>query len=953
VKEDEAFIGFALTPSNKLGKINEMGKETFLLSLILRNSYLAVFVNTLLFYSICANLYSQTKIDSLVKELMVSTDTNKVMVLYELAFEYRKLNTDTALQYANEGLKLGEKIGFQRGIAESNNIIGIIYRMQADYIEALKYHEKSHEIFNELNYKPGIANCLNSKGILYSRLRQIDKALSFYLSSLKIHDELNDKQEIANLSNNIGTIYQKKGILDTALFHYRRSLSMNKVLNNVSSIGYCFINIGEIYENLEKYDSAAYFYFESLRIFENLEDKRGLINSNFYVGKYYNSIFEFEKALPFLTIAFENAREVGTIEQVGNTAKELAKSYGKLRQFEKGYYYQGLSDSIVYRLNLAEVEKSIALTEIYYEIEKENEVRDLKLKRQKLLRNFSIIAFGLTLGLAFFILRNYRIKNKANKLLAEMDEMKSRLFSNISHEFRTPLTLILGPLEEMLELEKEKKPGKKAVQMMQRNANRLLDLVNQMLDLSKVDAGSTKLELVEGEIFKAMRVMILSFASLAEKKKIDFSYQLPGKKLVTWFDPDKLEKILNNLISNAFKFTPERRAVKVEVRLDQQHERPSQPARLLITVEDSGKGIPDDQLEKIFDRFHQVEEAKEFETVGTGIGLALTKELVEVMHGKISVESQVGKGTKFNIELPVGKEHLKESEYVIRESDATMSERKAREPVTMTEEEEYREEICSDEESSMGYPIVLTIEDHEEIRTHIREHLEDNFRVLEAANGKTGLDIAIENVPDLIITDLMMPEMDGVELCKRLKTDERTSHIPVIMLTAKASIEDRLEGLETGADAYVTKPFHIKELRLRVSKLIEQRNKLRERFSREITLEPKDIAVTSTDERFLQKAMACVEEHMGDSDFDVGQFQDEMSMSRMQLFRKLKALTNHTPSEFIRNLRLKRAARLIEKDFGNVAEVCYEVGFNNLSYFAKCFKDLFKVLPSEYGKTKG
>ncbi|UCG28105.1 MAG: response regulator, partial [Bacteroidales bacterium] len=444
------------------------------------------------------------------------------------------------------------------------------------------------------------------------------------------------------------------------------------------------------------------------------------------------------------------------------------------------------------------------------------------------------------------------------------------------------------------------------------------------------------------------------FASLAEKKKIDFTYHLPVKKLVTWFDPDKLEKILNNLLSNAFKFTSEGGKIKITVSLVPAKNKKStltDKNTLLLTIEDTGRGIPKDQLEKIFDRFHQVENAKTPETVGTGIGLSLTKELIDLMLGEIKVESQSGKGTTFFVWLPLGKEHLSEWNFTIREARPDPL-KKIPEAGEVIEEEKYTEDVSQDEPLEYDLPLVLTVEDHEDIRTHIRENLEGSFRVMEAGDGLTGLDKAIENIPDMIITDLMMPGMDGIELCKKLKTDERTSHIPVIMLTAKASVEDKLEGLETGADAYIVKPFSIKELRLRVSKLIEQRKILRERYSKEVTLEPGDIAVTSADERFLQKTLACIEEHMGDSDFDVRQFQDEMSMSRMQLFRKLKALVGYTPSEFIRNLRLKRAAKLLDQDYGNVAEVCYEVGFNNLSYFAKCFKELFGVLPSEYLKNE-
>ena len=895
----------------------------------------------------CSLAGAQSIIDSLKNELEIARDTNKVIILNNLSSEYKEVSTDTAMKYATEGLDLGRKIGFQREIARSYQLIGIIYRLQAKYIEALDFFEKSNEIYKELNYKPGIAGCLNSKGILYRRLGQIDKGLNFYLESLKIYDEIGDKQKIAEVSNNIGTIYQAKGILDTALIYYNISFSINKVLDDKSFIGNYYINIGEIYENQGKYDSAEYYYFKSLNIFKELDNKGSFVYSNLYLGNYYNNISEYQKALPYLIIAYNNAREVGMIRQVGEAATGLSESYSQLGLDKQELFYLKLSNRINDSINLAEMEKSIELIEIYIEIEKENEIRDLNLKRQKLIRNFSIIAFVFALVLIFVVFRNYRMKNKANKLLAEMDELKSRLFSNISHEFRTPLTLILGPIEEMLSKTEKKPASRKTVKMMRRNANRLLNLVNQMLDLSKLDAGSMKLELVEGDLIKSLKLIVLSFASLAEQKKIKFSYTFPEEKWITCFDQDKLEKILNNLLSNALKFTPEGGEVKCVVKL-------ADPGKNLveISIQDTGKGIPADQLDKIFDRFHQVEESYEPESAGTGIGLSLTKELVDLLHGDIKVESELEKGTIFIVQIPVGKEHLKESEYIIQEKGEITKPAIQPELEVVAKEEGYAEDFYQETKSEEEFPLVLTVEDHAEIRTHIREHLEDCFRIMEAEDGAAGLDKAIENIPDLVITDLMMPKMDGVEMCRKLKTDERTSHIPVIMLTAKASVEDRVEGLETGADAYVTKPFNIKELIVRVKNLIEQRKKLRERFSREVTLEPKDIAITSADEKFLNRAIGIIEEKMGDFEFDAQTLQQEMTLSRSQLFRKLKALTDQSITEFIRTIRLKRGAKLLEQKFGNVAQVTYEVGFNNLSYFAKCFKELFGVSPSEYVKQK-
>ena len=351
----------------------------------------------------CSLAGAQSKIDSLKNELKIARDTNKVIILNNLAKEYRQVSTDTAMKYATEGLDLGREIGFHRQIALSYHIIGKIYRVQSEYILASECYEKSLEIYNELNYKPGIAACLNSKGILYRRLRQIDKALNFYLRSLKIYDEIGDTSGIVDLSNNIGTIYQEKGILDTALIYYNKSFSINKVLGDKSLIGNYYINIGEIYENQGKYDSAEYYYFKSLNIFKELDNKRSFIYSNLYLGNYYNHISEYQKALPYLIIAFNNAREVGMIAQVGEAATGLSESHSQLGQDKQELFYLKLSNRINDSINLAEMEKSIELTEIYIEIEKENEIQDLNLKRQMLIRNFSMFAFVFALVLIFVI----------------------------------------------------------------------------------------------------------------------------------------------------------------------------------------------------------------------------------------------------------------------------------------------------------------------------------------------------------------------------------------------------------------------------------------------------------------------------------------------------------------------------------------------------------------------
>lgn len=549
---------------------------------------------------------------------------------------------------------------------------------------------------------------------------------------------------------------------------------------------------------------------------------------------------------------------------------------------------------------------------------------------------------GLRLNLENKVKERTAQLEQKNLQIMEMDQLKTRFFNNISHEFRTPLTLILGPLENMISDEEMEDQERRKVERMHRNALRLLGLINQLMDLSKFDAGNMKLELTEGNPVHELKTLITGFAPLAERKQVKFKYKLPEKPLRTYYDIDKLEKIITNLLSNAFRFTPEDGLVNCQVVFKEKSGK-MKSSELEVSVSDTGRGIPPEQFEKIFDRFYQVEEQKE--GGGTGIGLSLTRELVVLHHGNIKVESEPGKGSCFTVTIPVGKSHLKENEYVI------LKEEKKRINLPLPELIEI-EERYSPEETGQSLPeekpILLVAEDNSDVRAHIFENLQEEFRIIEAADGEQGLEKSLDSIPDLVITDLMMPKMDGVEMCNRLKTDERTSHIPVIMLTAKANGESKIEGLETGADDYVIKPFNIKELIARVKNLIGQRKKLRERFSREVTLEPKDIAITSVDEKFLNRAIGIIEDHMGDFEFDAATFQDEIGMSRSQLFRKLRALVDQSATEFIRTIRLKRAARLLEQGYGNVAEVTYEVGFNNLSYFARCFKKLYSVSPSEY-----
>jgi DNA-binding response OmpR family regulator len=447
-----------------------------------------------------------------------------------------------------------------------------------------------------------------------------------------------------------------------------------------------------------------------------------------------------------------------------------------------------------------------------------------------------------------------------------------------------------------------------------------------------------------------IKLAAYSFASLAESKQIQIHFSSEYRTIQALFDPDILDKILNNLLSNAFKFTPSQGSVTVVVSLQKWGElvagETSREKASLLQVEviDTGIGIREEQKVRVFDRFYQVDGAQPRQQPGTGIGLALVRELVELQQGTITLQSEAGKGTRFTVQLP-----LNECDFELETPTHTTSGGFIR--VGSANQESSDSELFLPEVPTEGNeknPLMLLVEDNDEVLGFLRESFRHEFRLAEASDGTSGLKLAQQQIPDIIITDRMMPGMDGIAFCYQVKTDERTSHIPVIMLTAKASEESKIEGLETGADDYILKPFSLHELSVRVKNLIDQRKKLRERFTREVKLQPKDVAITSADEVFLQKAIRVIEAHMSDTDFSVETFVHEIAMSRVQLHRKLKALTDQSTSEFIRTMRLKRAAALLEGQYGNIAEVMYEVGFTNVSYFASSFKRMFGVTPSEY-----
>lgn len=543
----------------------------------------------------------------------------------------------------------------------------------------------------------------------------------------------------------------------------------------------------------------------------------------------------------------------------------------------------------------------------------------------------TVMFSGILFYNLFIKVRRIRMEKQE---IAEMDELKTRFFANISHEFRTPLTLMLGPLQEVIE-SIENPAQKNMLEMAQRNAQRQLQLVNQLMDLTRLDAGKMQLKSTELELISLLRAIVGAYESLAEQKKIDLKMDFPAGDLKVYFDPDHLEKIMYNLLSNAFKFT-EKGTIKIAVKVD--------GAFFEVKVLDSGIGIPADRLHFVFDRFFQVEPGNAAELSGTGIGLALVKELVQLNHGKIAVESEFRSGTKICMRFPLGKSHLKPEEIV-----ATGTTQKINLPKISGHlpAEINIEEKASDAETAR----ILIIEDNPDLRLFIGQKLRNQFQILEAEDGEKGINTAIEHMPDLIITDIMMPYKSGYEVCDILKHDLRTSHIPIIMLTAKAGRDEKLEGLRKGADDYLLKPFDAEELQVRVSNLIQLRRQLRERFATSIALKPEEVTSNSVDQTFLEQALMLVEKNMSNENFSVDYLATELNMSKPNLNRKLRALVNQSSNQFIQTIRLQRAADLLKNQAGTVSEIAYQTGFSSTAYFIKCFKDQFGETPGNYLKS--
>lgn len=541
----------------------------------------------------------------------------------------------------------------------------------------------------------------------------------------------------------------------------------------------------------------------------------------------------------------------------------------------------------------------------------------------------------------FYVNRQDELKKtieNRNEKLNELDKLKTQFFANISHEFRTPLTIILGLANKQVEKTKNEQV-KKDNETIKNNANRLLELVNQLLDISKLESGEARLQLREDDLVTYLKRNYAVFESLAVTKNQLLLFN--GKKLSetavdapirVFFDHEKMQKVISNLLSNAVKFTPQEGIIDVTLK--------NQENKLQLEVSNTGIEIELVALPHLFDRFYQVNAESTREHEGTGIGLALVKELVEVHQGSISVISEQGK-TTFSIELPLAYDH----EFVVTSKGSTESPLLKSDFITSLKTREPEAETTQHQDDKL---LVLVVEDNPDLRHLVKSILKDDFNTIEAVDGMEGLSMANEHIPDLIISDVMMPKMDGLQLCKEIKNQQKTGHIPVVLLTAKASAENKIEGLEKGADDYLVKPFDKGELLVRVMNLIQIRKNLQLRYIDSLWSKKTAEKKHNVNDEFLLHIKECIDSNLDNNLYSVEDLAQEIGMSRSQVHRKLKALTNKSATNYVKDYRLHRGAELLLSTDHTVSEIAYDVGFSSQTYFSKSFHELFGQSPTEY-----
>lgn len=846
---------------------------------------------------------------------------------------------EEALSVHSKGQQQAEAIGDTLELVMALNNIGTDYRRMGVLDLAQDYHYRAWMLCKECTDTSYVARknrvvSLNGLGNVYMTLGNFERADSVLRLALAGEQRLNSAVGQAINYANLGSIFERHGKTDSAWAYYRKSMALNKEAENELGIALCHTNFGSLYEKARQYDKATEEYEAAYQMMKASKDEWHALNTLIALAGIYHVTGNNAKKMEYLSNAKVMAERIKSPEHLADIHTLYYKHY-----MQAGDYRSALASyekATVLQDSVLNIEKVNRIQNTSLNIERNRQVREMDAAKQTLEEErvarkvgFAILGFALLILIGALVIFLYlqRIHRRNHLELKKMAAMRENFFTNITHEFRTPLTVILGLSRDLQEVDSVE--TKEKAQVIERQGKGLLALINQLLDISKVKSAVGRPDWKNGNIVAFLTMIVEGYHDYARSHNIDLQMFAEGE-IVMDFIPDYVVKVMNNLLSNSFKFTPAYGKIRILVkRVDEQ---------LHIAVSDTGKGISKETLQHVFEPFYQDENNTQH--VGSGVGLALVEQIIRAVNGSITVDSELGKGTTFHISLPVSNRCQQKVSLEAEKNTPVL-------PETAVE--------LTDSSSEDNDCRLLIIEDNRDIAAYIGSQFAGSYAVSYAENGKDGLEKALELVPDLIITDLMMPGMDGLEVCRQVRANEIINHIPIIIVTAKITEEERIRGIEAGADAYLSKPFNADELCTRVEKLLEGRKLLQAKFATlpaelKKTEEQEDNAPKDVDLRFLARLSSIVYMLLSSNkDVDVTNIASHMCMSSRQFYRKVNALTGYTPSAYILRLRIKRAKTLLanspQLSLGEVADKC---GFTDYSNFVRAFKNVCGVIPTDY-----
>lgn len=922
-------------------------------------------------------------IDSMNQVLQkMPDDSVKLNKIMDLAHQLKYNDLENSTIFFNKGLKLAQKLKITAKTLEAQNLLGsvyanlgkvdsalyfftivkneyentenkkslghilgqirYVYNFKGDYEKANEYSFKSLAVFEEINDKPGMALANMDIGSNFFNQKRYTEALDYTLKGYQLSKELGLQFEISECALHLGNVYTALNECKTSIKYFDEALELSEEMKIDYNIALLFNQKGIALACLGDYDTALEYLSKAQKKAQSIGYTTVEKEAIGQIGEIYLVKKDYRKAIENLNVFLEFMKSTKSSLKVTEVYDNLSKCYFGLGDFKKAYEFINLAyivnDSL---LNAENSSRMLELQTKYETASKENKINEQlnQIAKQKMFIWGSVAALFLAFLFAYIIFRRYqyrqRIQAFETQKLKELDEFKSKFFTNISHEFRTPITIILGMAEDIALSDNTDLQTKSYI--IKRNANNLLKLINQILDLAKLESNTLKLNFVHDNVLIYLKYILNSFQSYAESKNIRLEFETSEEEIYMDYEVDVLLQILHNLLINAINYSNQDGLVRLVANTIV-----VQNLKYLeLSVVDNGMGIPEDELDKIFDRFYQASNIDHKRVVSSGIGLSLTKEFVRVLEGQINVKSELNKWTAFNILLPI-RNNAQIGHFIgADESTALMYVKDSLEPVI----------YHNNENKSDNYSILI-IEDNADIVSYLSDCLNHSYNVNFAMNGQEGIVKAFDLTPDIIISDVMMPGKDGLEVLEILKNDSRTSHIPIVLLTAKADIDSKLQGLRYGADAYLTKPFNREELFITLKNLIDIRLKLQKKYTemafdlrQEQDTKQENQSAPIYEDIFIAQLRVIVENNLANINLDVEFLCKELGMSKTNLYGKMKALTGLSVVIYIRKMRLHKANELLNNTTMNISQIAYEVGYNDPKFFSKLYADEYGLSP--------